>query len=72
VPRPTVSVQSIAEAADVKEKGKKTSEGVRLTTASVIVSRHNSKAGVRKRSMRWVQWEKRKKDSQLVRAAVGV
>ena len=68
---PGTQESSTAEVDDVQAEEGKTSEGAQLTGATV--SRCHSRGGVvRKRSMSWVQWHKRKRDGQLVRAAVEV
>ena len=68
---PGTQESSTAEVDDVQAEEGKTSEEAQLTGATV--SRCHSRGGVvRKRSMSWVQWHKRKRDGQLVRAAVEV
>ena len=65
-------MQSSAQSVEVKTEDERTSEDAQLTTASVVVSRHGSEGGVRKRTRQWVEWHKRKRNGQLVRAAAEV
>jgi hypothetical protein len=62
--------KSIAEVGVVKAEEVKTSECVEVTAATV--GRCSSKGGVRKRTMRWSKWYKRKREKELVQAALEV
>ena len=65
--------ESKAEASEMKEEDARTSGQAQLS-AAVSISRCSPKEErrVRKRTMRWVKWNKKKMESQLVKAAVEV